>query len=69
MSILPCLEGKYGQLSITLGLSHKIRVIGSVNDECGEEIPACEAGFDTGKYMSIITLFRGILWIYISKVK
>ena len=30
-------------------LSHNVRVIGSVNDEWGEEIPACEAGFDTGK--------------------
>lgn len=29
-------------------LSHNVKVIGSVNDEWTEDIPACEAGFDTG---------------------
>ena len=29
-------------------LSHNVRVMGSVNDEWTENIPACPAGFDTG---------------------
>ena len=40
-----------------------------MNDEWGEEIPACEAGFDTGKgIIIIITPEIGFLWIFISQV-
>ena len=43
------LDGSSVSLRGEVGLlSHNVKVIGSVNDEWTEDIPACEAGFDTG---------------------
>ena len=35
-------------------LSHNVKVMGSVNDEWTEDIPACPEGFDTGtEYLDV----------------